>query len=46
MSAGTWILIKNLDWENPLEDMETRRPEKLVDHIEAALQKAAEHQYK
>ena len=46
--SGTFymLLIKNLDWENPLEDMETRRPEKLVDHIEATLQKAAEHKYK
>ncbi|MGG1546544.1 hypothetical protein ABE347_03515 [Bacillus paralicheniformis] len=46
--SGTFymLLIKNLDWDNPLEDMETRRPEKLVDHIEATLQKAAEHKYK
>lgn len=46
--SGTFymLLIKNLDWDNPLEDMETRRPEKLVNHIEATLQKAAEHKYK
>ncbi|MFB6496559.1 hypothetical protein [Bacillus haynesii] len=46
--SGTFymLLIKNLDWDNPLEDMETRRPEKLVDNIEATLQKAAEHKYK
>lgn len=46
--SGTFymLLIKNQDWENPLEDRETRRPEKLVAHIEATLQKAGELKYK
>ncbi|WP_396335470.1 hypothetical protein [Bacillus sp. IG6] len=45
--SGTFyvLLIKNLDWENPLEDMDTRRPEKLVSQIEAILQNAAEQKY-
>ncbi|MCF7617769.1 hypothetical protein OZL92_02965 [Bacillus sonorensis] len=41
--SGTFyiLLIKNQDWENPLEDVEMRRPEELVSQIEAILQKAA-----